>query len=130
MFSRKSVSAVIGALIVGFSMVVSGHSSETDLHTNYLTFSQPVGLPGVSLPAGTYIFERVERTNPDIVVVRSRDRSRVYFMALTQRVNRPFELPDHVAVAFSESPTGGPVSISAWYPIGESLGHRFLYKAR
>jgi hypothetical protein len=56
--------------------------------TTYFTFSKSVELPGVTLPAGTYIFEAI---NPgsEVVTVLSRDRSKVHFLRITNRIERP-----------------------------------------
>src|SRR5690349_431939 len=95
---RKSVLAVFGALTLGLVLTVPMHGAEVAHRTNYLTFSGPVALPGVTLQAGTYIFERVVETEPDIIVVRDRDRAHVYFMAFTERTERPAGMPRDRAV--------------------------------
>jgi hypothetical protein len=130
MVSRKSALAAVGALALGLSTAGPIHGSETSLHTNYLSFSGPVGLPGVALPAGTYIFERVAFTTPDVIVVRSRDRSTVLYMARTNRVARPAKLAPDRLVTFGEARPGIPLPIAAWYPMGESIGHAFVYGRR
>ncbi len=116
MTSRKSVLAVFGVLTMGLVLTVPMHGAEVALRTNYLTFSGPVALPGVTLQAGTYIFERVVETEPDIIVVRNRDRSKVYFMAFTERTERPAGMSRANAVTLGEARPGTPVPITAWYP--------------
>src|SRR6516164_3213044 len=81
---------------------------------NDLTFSGPVALPGVVLPAGTYTFERPSWNSPDIVRVVSRDRKRPYFMGYTRRVDRPAGAADQF-VTFGEAPAGAPPPITVWY---------------
>jgi hypothetical protein len=131
MVTRKSVLAAIGALALGSSLSVPVQGTvATNLHTNHLTFSGPVALPGVTLPGGTYIFERVVPTNPDVVVVRSLDRTRVLYMASTDRVLRPEWLDTERAVVFGEARRDAPPPIAAWYPVGERMGHAFIYKTR
>jgi hypothetical protein len=83
MVTRKSALTALVALVLGSGLSVPVHGVPNVLHTNNLTFSGPVGLPGVTLPGGTYIFERVVATNPDAVVVRSLDRTHVYYMGTT-----------------------------------------------
>ena len=65
--------------------------ADVDAHkTTYLTFSQPVSLPGVALGSGTYTFEIANPdTSADIVRVTSRDGSLVYFMGFTRAIARP-----------------------------------------
>src|SRR5207244_10294147 len=71
-------------------------------HTNYLTFSAPFALPGVALPAGTYLFDVAALGSNDIVRVTSRDGAQVYLTAFTMRVRRPIGLPADRQVVFNE----------------------------
>lgn len=130
MFNRTSVPAIVGALALGFSMVVAAHESENALHTNYLTFSGPVALPGVTLGAGTYVFERAVPTDASLVVVRDQNRSKVYFLGFTNRADRPAAMRDNEAVIIGEARRGAPPPITAWYPVGARYGHRFIYETR
>ena len=130
MVNRKSVLAACGALALATLMAASVHGTGPALHTNRLTFSRPVALPGLTLPAGTYVFELVVHTNPDVVVVRNDERSKVYYMAMTERVVRPTWLPRDLAVTFGEARPGTTVPLTAWYPIGEPMGHAFVYPPR
>jgi hypothetical protein len=90
----------------------------------FLTFSQPVRLPGVVLESGRYIFEA--RTW-DVVQVLSGDRSRVYFMGFTRTIDRPRSMPRHQVVSLGEAAAGTPPPIKAWYPDNGSTGHQFIY---
>lgn len=124
----KSVLAVFGVLTMGLVLTVPMHGAGVDYRTNYLTFNGPVALPGVTLQAGTYIFERVVDTDPDIIVVRDRNRSKVYFMAFTQRTERPADMKLSAVVTFAEARPGTAVPITAWYELGSRSGHRFVYR--
>ena len=96
---------------------------------NKLTFTQPVSLPGVTLPAGTYSFDIADSSsNLDIVVVRNAGRTKTYYQGFTQLVARPKGLPANAIVTFGERPADSPMPIAAWYPIGETIGHQFLYR--
>jgi len=131
MRNRSRSFAALSALALALCVAVPMHGSETsNLHTNRLSFSGPVRLPGVTLSAGTYLFERVEPTNRDVIVVRSHDRTRTYFMAQTRRRERPANLPGGQLVDFGETRRGDVPTITAWYPEGERMGHAFVYHAR
>jgi hypothetical protein len=130
MVNRRNTLTAFGALVLGLFLAAPMRGSEVSLHTNNLTFSGPVRLPGVTLAAGTYIFERVEPTNADVVVVRSGDRMKVYFMASTQRVDRPVGLPRNLLVTLGEARPGIAPPITAWYPEGQRMGHAFIYETR
>jgi hypothetical protein len=119
--------------VVCLALLTVGFTSPTgvaaDAHrTTYLTFSQPVRLPGVSLGAGTYSFELPDPTGAwDVVRVASRDGSRVFFTGFTQAIQRPASLARDVRITMGEATAGRPAPITAWYPHGESMGHRFVY---
>lgn len=125
MFTFKSAAvgaAVVAAVILGVSLHVRANVPDT----SYLTFSRAVSLPGVTLPAGTYIFERADQNVPDIVRVLSRDRQKVYLTTFTTSVARPQGLGDRV-VLFGEAAAGSAPPIRVWFPVGEMMGHQFNY---
>jgi hypothetical protein len=96
--------------------------------TTYFTFSGTVRLPGVSLPAGTYVFEVA---NPDgqadIVRVLSRDRKTVHLMKFTRFVYRTSNGNMKAIASLGETPAGTPPPVTAWYPHSETRGREFIY---
>jgi hypothetical protein len=130
MVNHRITIAASGALALVLVLAAPMHGTETSLHTNLLTFSGPVRLPGVTLGAGTYIFERVEPTNPDIIVVRSGDRTRKYFMGWTNRVKKPVGMAADRLVTIGEPRNGEAPPVTAWYPQDEFSGHAFIYAER
>jgi hypothetical protein len=126
MVTRQLPLAALAAVLVG-SLLTATAFGNAVLHTTHLTFSGPVALPGVTLPTGTYTFEQADFSTPDIVVVRSRDRSKVYFLGFTHRVQRPRSLPADRMVTFGEARRGQAPRITAWYPPNQSRGYEFLY---
>jgi hypothetical protein len=127
---KFSVSAIV--LVVVAVAALAGAVAEgmptTSTRTTYLTFSGPFRLPGVTLPAGTYIFERVDsQSRIDLVRVLARDRSRVYLTAFTNLVERPAHGPMETLVTFGEVGAGTPAPVKTWFPYGERTGHQFVY---
>jgi hypothetical protein len=118
-------SMLVLAGLLGAASVARGNVSDV----NYLTFSAPFALPGVTLPAGTYTFELAIPGSYDVVRVMSRDRGHVYLTAFTKRVDRPRGLPGNRQIVFQEAPAGAAPPIRTWFPIGQSIGHEFLYDA-
>ncbi|HJZ72476.1 MAG TPA: hypothetical protein VKE51_12110 [Vicinamibacterales bacterium] len=93
----------------------------------YLTFSGPVALPGVTLTAGTYAFELADPLGAsNIVLVRNRNRTEVFFLGFTRRVARPASVRS--AVTFGESARGEPKPIAVWYPPEMTDGLQFVYR--
>ena len=93
----------------------------------YLTFSAPVALPGVTLEAGTYIFQIPESTTGlSLVSVRESQDDRPCFLGFTQPIERPGGAVP--AVTFGEAAPGVPIPILAWFPKTETMGYKFLYR--
>ena len=128
MMTRRSIVTAAGAVVLGLVMASWGYSVTVD-RMMYLTFSGPVALPGVALPAGTYVFERVT-DNINLVRVSSADQKTVYLTTFTQLIQRPEGLAAHQHVMLGESPRGTAPPIKAWFPIGERQGHEFNYNWR
>ena len=59
MTNRRSAAVLFGASVLGLALTVPMLGSSVPLNTTRLTFSGPVRLPGVTLIAGSYLFERV-----------------------------------------------------------------------
>jgi hypothetical protein len=115
------------ASLVGILVAASVGATSIE-HTNYVTFSAPVSLPGVSLAAGTYIFEvPLDTHSLDVVRVRSRDGRQVYFTGFTQAVERRAELAAGVGIVLGEAASGTPTPVRVWFPAGQRRGHQFIY---
>ncbi len=116
-----------GALLLAVTVTGIASGSPKGARTS-LTFSQPVGLPGVTLGTGTYVFERATATTShNVVRVMNSDRTRVVFQGFTESVRRPDGLRG-TAVTFGEAPRGQAPPITAWYPSGSGLGYKFVYR--
>jgi len=115
------------ASLVGILVAASVGATSIE-HTNYVTFSAPVSLPGVSLAAGTYIFEvPLDTQSLDVVRVRSRDGRQVYFTGFTQAVERRAEFAVGVGIVLGEAASGTPTHVRVWFPAGQRRGHQFIY---
>jgi hypothetical protein len=128
MFSRKTLHILCGVVLLGVLATSTTGAMPSAKRTTYFTFNKPVALPGVSLSAGTYIFELAD-PNQDMNLVRvlSRDRNKVYLTAFTQPVERPRSNKMDAAILLGEASPTNPPPIKAWYPHGERTGHLFNY---
>lgn len=94
----------------------------------YFTFSAPVELPGVTLPAGRYLFKLVDsQSNRHVVRVTSDDRKQLFatLMAIpSYTVGRPTDQPE---IRFMESPENAPHAVKLWIYPGRTVGHEFIY---
>jgi len=96
-----------------------------------LTFSQPVELPGLVLPAGKYVFKLVETsTYRHVIQVSNPEENKVFATLLAIPDYRLTPTADTV-VHFAERPAGRPEAIRGWFYPGRHFGHEFVYaKAR
>jgi hypothetical protein len=125
MISRIATCVVAAAVLLALT-TAHGQASVAP-HANRLTFRTAVTLPGVTLPAGSYVFERALPNTMNLIRVTNAAGSQVYFMAFTEVVDRPVSLRPNQLVTFGEARLGRPTPIEAWYPLGEPKGHRFIY---
>ena len=126
MAKRQTVVLALSTVLIVAAGVAASRAFANS-RINYLTFSGTVALPGVLLPAGTYVFEVVEPgATGDVVRVSTRE-GRHYFMAFTRYVPRPVRLRRSQAITFGEAPAGTPPPIAVWYPVDSARGHEFVY---
>lgn len=93
----------------------------------YFSFSAPVVLPGVTLPAGTYLFHVGNPTQDGRVVhVRSKDGRQVYATFLTMPYDAA-ERPEEPEIRFMERRANIPHVVKAWWYPGERIGFQPVY---
>jgi hypothetical protein len=91
------------------------------------TFSGPVTLPGVTLPAGQYLFRVADpNSSAKIVQVLNADGTRPYGLFFTIPAERlePASSPE---VRFMETASGMPAAIRTWWYPGERRGYEFIF---
>jgi hypothetical protein len=124
----KSKSVRIAFATVALALVAVAAHAWGFNHENKLKFSRAVALPGVVLPPGTYSFDVASPTALDVVVVRSASRDKTYYMGFTRTVSRPKQMSTQMPIAFGEATANEPPPIAAWYEIGDTTGHEFIYR--
>jgi len=101
-------------------------ADESDKLT-YLTFSKPVQLPGVTLPAGRYRFQLADtQETRRVIKVQSEDGKQQLAMLLTMQ-NQLRDIPKDSVVMFNETAQGQPEAIRSWNYPGERIGYEFIY---
>lgn len=103
-----------------------GFAQPLDKRT-FFTFSGPIALPGVTLPAGQYLFRLADSgSSRSVVQVLSADGRTPYAMFFTLRAERrdPSSVPE---VHFMETASGMPSAVATWWYPGEPAGYEFVY---
>jgi hypothetical protein len=99
-----------------------------DWNKTYFTFSAPVRLPGVLLPAGSYVFDRPSPyTESTLVRVRDRNSPKVHLIVFTRLVHRRLDGKLEPTITLGEALKGSPRPVSVWFAQGQTLGHQFIY---
>jgi hypothetical protein len=120
------VRVLCGAAILAACLAPAAHADEWTKLT-YFTFSAPVEMPGMVLPAGSYKFELAD---PDatrrVVRISEKEGGKIQgiFLSIPDRKLEPSDKP---IVMFRETPAGAPEAVKAWFYPGETTGYEFVY---
>ena len=101
--------------------------AQTANYRTYFTFSAPVTLPGLTLPAGKYIFRLAD---PDgsrkVINVLSGDgrRSLAMLHSIPNQATKP---PQDAEIRFMETDAQVPPPIKTWWYAGKTIGYEFIY---
>jgi hypothetical protein len=118
---------VLGAALVVLALAAPAARADEWNKLTYLTFSGPVQIPGVTLPAGTYMFKLADSpSNRHIVQVFNKDGSKIFATILAIPDNR-LNPSDKPVVMFRETPAGTPAAVRAWFYPGNTIGDEFAY---
>jgi hypothetical protein len=91
------------------------------------TFSGPVTLPGVTLPAGQYLFRLADpNSSSKVVQVLNAEGTKPFGLFFTIPAERlePASTPE---VRFMETASGTPAAIKTWWYPGERGGYEFIF---
>jgi hypothetical protein len=116
----------LSAAIVTAAFAPAAHADDFTKLT-LLTFSGPVDVPGITLPAGTYRFQLADPSSGRRVVkVSDKDGTKTYGMFLSIP-NQRMTPSDKPVVMFRESAVGAPPAVQVWFYPGEAYGYEFAY---
>lgn len=96
------------------------------IEKSILTFSAPVELPKMTLPAGTYVFKRPDANSARIIQVFSEDEKKILGTFLTVPTTR-LEVTSENVVTFKEQREGQTPAVHFWYYPARETGHEFVY---
>jgi hypothetical protein len=126
MLRRNMIRIACAVATVAACTVATAFAQPVDKRTLF-TFSGPVTLPGVTLPAGQYLFRLADpNTSAKVVQVLSADGTKPYGMFFSMPAER-FEPAAKPEVRFMETAAGMPAAIKTWWYPGERTGYEFVY---
>jgi LPXTG-motif cell wall-anchored protein len=125
--TTRSRFTCVGALLVAAALVAATATAQVVDKRTTFTFNGPVAVPGVTLPAGSYLFRLANpESSQHVVQVLSADGGTPYamFFALQAYRNKPAEEPE---VRFMETAADMPHAIRTWWYPGQTTGYEFMY---
>jgi hypothetical protein len=116
-----------GALAIAAVLLVPGARADEYNKLTYLTFSGPVQVPGVTLPAGTYMFKLANPESGRRAIQIWDEKGTKLFTTLLTIPEEAAEAKDEPVVMFSERPSGSPQAVRSWFYPAERTGFEFIY---
>jgi hypothetical protein len=125
---RKTALAGCALSLLGVMWASTSTSSAQPAdYRTYFTFSAPVQLPGVTLPAGRYLFRLADPAGSRRVISVLSEDGRTPLAMLHTIPNRLLTAPQDAEVRFMETPADVPPAIKTWWYPGRSIGYEFIY---
>jgi hypothetical protein len=124
MVKRLTSASVLVVLVVALA---SGANAFTSDKRTYFTFNQPVALPGMTLPAGTYMFRIANPdTSRNVIQVANKQGTESFALLHTIQAMRP-DAPKDSEIRFRETAAGAPPAVGSYWYSGERSGYEFIY---
>ena len=125
----KRVTLITTALVFAVLAMLATRAlaQETNVQErSFITFSNKVEMPGVTLPAGTYVFRLADTPQRNVVQVLSQDENKVLGQWLFVQHERP-EVTGDTVIMFKETAENTTPAVQYWYFPGEKIGKEFVY---
>jgi hypothetical protein len=122
----KLFAAVLALAVVA---VLAGRATAQTLNTlerSFLTFSNNVEMPGVTLEAGTYVFKLADTLSRNVIEVWDKDEKHMIGHWTFVQAERP-RVTEETVVMFKEAREGATPAVQYWYFPGEKIGKEFIY---
>ena len=118
--------AFLTLAVLTLSIAGRAEAQPADYRT-YFTFSAPVTLPGITLPAGKYIFRLADPdSSRKVINVLSSDGKRSLAMLHTIP-NQAMKAPKDAEIRFMETSAKVPPPVKTWWYAGKAIGYEFIY---
>ncbi len=125
----RRIQTTMVAMCAALALTAAAATAQTGPsdRTTYVTFSAPVSLPGLTLPAGTYTFKLMDsNTDRHIVQVFNREGTKLFTTLLAVPATRMQPTGDPV-ITFKETPSERPPAVHYWYYAGDLAGNELVY---
>lgn len=122
----KLLTAVLCVVAIAFVFVPTAKADDWDKKT-VVTFTRPIEIPGIVLPAGTYMFQVMDFLGSrNVIRVTDADGVKVY-ATVFGIWNFTYDAPEDSKFTFYEAPKGAPEALHEWFYPGHRYGFEFVY---
>lgn len=128
--NRRKLLAVVFPIVLACMVFLPAAAADDWNQATKMNFSEPVEIPGVTLPAGTYWFVLADtQGEQQMVQVFNADRSKLYTTEQIVPTERQ-HATNEVELQFAERSHSQPEALLKWYYPGRLTGQEFLYPQR
>lgn len=130
----KRFTSIAAAVVTAAFLTVAASASAQDLNINqrtYLTFSGPVQMPGVTLPAGKYVFRLADTALHNVMQVFDGEEKHIigqwFFIPKNRTLEEANAANGKPVVTFHEMPEGMTPAIHYYFYPTDLTGKEFIY---
>lgn len=125
----KSILGVLCSAAMLMAVTAEPAAAQNFNRHTVVTFSTPVELPGMTLPAGTYTFRLSDSTSDRNVVHVLDANGEKHLATLMAMPASRSEISDENVITFRETAANQPQPIRYWYFPNDRFGQEFAYPA-
>ena len=123
---KRLILAVASIGLLGMAFAPNAPADEWNKKT-VLTVSEPIQVPNMILPAGTYVIKLLDSpSDRHIVQIFNADENHL-FTTILAIPNYRLQPTGKTVVTFWETPPGQPKALRAWFYPGDNFGQEFAY---
>jgi LPXTG-motif cell wall-anchored protein len=127
--NRLHITTALFAAVVGIVAVAPKAAADEWDKKTIITTTEPIEVPGATLPPGTYVFKLVNMTDADRhTVIIQNERENHTFATILAIPNYRLQPKSKTTITFWETPAGQPKAVRAWFYPGDNFGQEFAYK--
>ena len=119
----------LGLMIAFVLFYELGAHADESLETTKVTFHVPVQIPGQELRAGTYLFQRADSNNPNVIEIFNADRTALIATVQTVSAER-LDPAEDTLITLAKPETGNSDVLVQWFYPGSTIGHEFIYPTK
>jgi len=123
---RVKMLLLLGCVGLLWASLVPAVKADEFNEKTIVTFNRPFEIPGMVLPAGTYVFKLLPGADRNIVQVLSNDEQKIYATVLAIPDYR-LQQRNKTVITFEERAEGAPQAVRAWFYPGSHYGEEFVY---